>query len=119
MSSWTAASHDDRPGAMVVNVRARLSIRKGGTGGPFELLDREYSIGRSARNDVILEDPTVSGTHARIAPGPQGFTITDLGSTNGTKVNGTPLHASRVLRGGEVIGIGDAVLRYEAMEPAT
>lgn len=98
-----------------MNPRARLSIRKGGTGGPFELADREYTIGRSSRVDVLLQDPTVSGAHAKLVPHPDGFLITDLSSTNGTTINGTPVHDSQLLRGGEVIGIGDAVLRYEAL----
>lgn len=95
--------------------RMRLSVTKGGSGLPIELDEREYTIGRSSRSDVVLEDPSVSGQHAKLVPHPLGFTVTDLGSTNGTKVNGKPVQGEQALHAGDTIGIGDAVLRYERL----
>lgn len=93
--------------------RARVSISKGGTGGPFDLGPREYRIGRSSGSDIVLADPSVSGQHAKLSPRGDSFVLEDLGSTNGTTVNGQAVTAPRPLRSGDVLGIGDAVLRYE------
>ncbi|MDQ2987052.1 MAG: FHA domain-containing protein [Armatimonadota bacterium] len=49
------------------------------------------SIGRRGENDIVLDDPYVSGSHARIDVGDNGVTLTDLGSTNGSFLNGAKL----------------------------
>lgn len=95
--------------------RARLWITKGGTGGPFDLSEREYSMGRSSSSDIVVADPSVSGHHATLAPRGDGFSIRDLGSTNGTTVDGKDVQGEHPLRGGEVIGLGEATLRYERL----
>lgn len=58
-----------------------------------ELTDEAITIGRAPDNTIELNDASVSGHHARIAPGDSGYILTDLGSTNGTKLNGTPCTA--------------------------
>lgn len=103
-----------RPTIRVTRQPARLRIVKGGGGGPFELAPREYVIGRSRSSDIVVEDPSVSGRHARLAPGVEDFTIEDLSSSNGTTVNGRPVQGRVTLRGGETIAVGEAELRYEA-----
>lgn len=95
-------------------VRARLVVRTGGSGGPFELGPRTYVIGRSSGCDIVLPDPSVSSRHARLQPDLAGFRLADLGSTNGTTVNGDRLADERLLRGGEILRFGDAILVYEA-----
>lgn len=97
------------------SLRARLTIRTGGGGGPFELRDRAYVIGRAPTCDIVLGDASISARHARLLPDLAGFRISDLGSTNGTTVDGTRLEGERLLRGGQMIGIGDALLLYEQM----
>lgn len=95
-------------------LRARLTVTKGGAG-TFVLEDREHTIGRSRRADVIVSDPSVSGLHAKLTPRGLAFVLTDLGSTNGTTVNGTRVEGERLLEGGETIGVGEARVRYERL----
>lgn len=112
----TTAARAEPAATVVVRAgpRARLSVTTGGSGS-FDLADKEYAIGRSSSNDVVLADPSVSGHHARLLPHPEGFLIRDLESTNGTTVNGRPVSGDQLLRGGEVVGLGDVVLRYERL----
>jgi pSer/pThr/pTyr-binding forkhead associated (FHA) protein len=57
-------------------------------------LDRgDNSIGRRAENDIVLDDPYVSGAHAKVVVG-ESISLTDLGSTNGTFVGGVKLSAN-------------------------
>ena len=71
------------------------------------------NLGRAADNDVILDDPQVSGHHARLAFDARGATLTDLGSTNGTRLAGQPLapRTSVPLQPGEIFQIGPFSLR--------
>jgi pSer/pThr/pTyr-binding forkhead associated (FHA) protein len=60
-----------------------------------------------------VTDTSVSRRHAEIRPSAGGWVIVDLGSTNGTRVNGAPV-TERKLDDGDTITVGDAVLRFEA-----
>ncbi len=79
------------------------------------------NIGRAADNDVILDDPQVSAHHLRIEHAEDRFTVTDLRSTNGTRVNGLPLHpmTPTPLRPGDVIELIEfrLMLRLASREP--
>lgn len=100
------------PTVRIPKLRARLTVTRGGSG-THELESREYTVGRSAHADIVLADPSVSGHHAKLVPHGDAFALSDLGSTNGTTVDGRAVRGEYVLRGGETIGIGDARLRYE------
>lgn len=102
------------PTIRVPKLRARVTVTKGG-GGTHDLEPREYQIGRSTHADIVLADPSVSGHHAKLSPRGDAFAVSDLGSTNGTTVDGRAVQGEHVLRGGETIGIGDARLRYERL----
>ena len=104
-----------RPIVVPPKPKARLALKTGGSGGPWELFPREYEIGRSSSADVVVADPSVSGHHAKLVPHGDGFAIRDLGSTNGTKVNGKVTSGDHALRGGESITLGEVVLRYERL----
>lgn len=72
-------------------------------------------LGRDAgAADVVLEDPEVSRRHAAFSPAGAGLTAQDLGSTNGTFVNGAPVTTRRLLQPGDVIRIGHTDLLVEA-----
>jgi S-DNA-T family DNA segregation ATPase FtsK/SpoIIIE len=87
----------------------------GAAGQEFALAGPAVTIGRRADQDIVLVDPSVSRSHARIELGPAGAAIVDLGSTNGTVVNGLCLRGARAaLRGGERIEIGTVVLEFLA-----
>ena len=74
--------------------------------GETAAVDRALTVGRLPEADVTIPDPLVSGSHFEVGPAPGGAQIADLGSSNGTFVNGERLHAPRVLTGGEEISIG-------------
>ena len=70
------------------------------------------TVGRSTQNDVAVErDDFASATHARFMPRRDGLWLEDLGSTNGTFVNGTRIPAPRRLTPGDVVSIGETVMR--------
>ncbi len=68
------------------------------------------TIGRDPHNGLVIDHPTVSRCHARVERKDGSFVITDLGSTNGTFVNGKPIHTPFVLRTGDTIRIGSHLL---------
>lgn len=63
-------------------------------------------IGRSPDSDLVIADEFVSSSHARVVPTSDGFAVEDLGSTNGTRVNGQPATRPRPVEPGDVIEIG-------------
>lgn len=72
------------------------------------------TIGRR-EGEIVLDDPEISRRHCTIAPGPAAeAVITDLGSTNGTWINGTRILGPTVVRPGDEVRFGDCVCRFEA-----
>jgi pSer/pThr/pTyr-binding forkhead associated (FHA) protein len=72
-------------------------------------------VGRDATSGIRLEhDDFASARHARIEPRPDGAWIDDLGSTNGTFVNGARLERARLAKAGDVITIGSTELQVQA-----
>jgi len=71
-------------------------------------------IGRSAEVDVVIPAQEVSRRHAQIVPDANGWTLSDLGSTNGIRVNGRQVGVPTRLTDGDVIGIGPVELVFEA-----
>ena len=63
-------------------------------------------IGRREGNDLIISDPSISGSHCEIEKNASGYTLRDLGSTNGTRVNGETVAVSGLFRN-DVIHVGD------------
>ncbi len=70
-------------------------------------------IGRSRECDIVLDDSNVSRRHAELRPVLDGWTIVDLGSTNGVTVNGRRIAHSELLRPGDRIGLGSTTLHFE------
>jgi pSer/pThr/pTyr-binding forkhead associated (FHA) protein len=71
-------------------------------------------VGRDEQSGIRLDrDEFASGRHARIEPRPEGAWIDDLGSTNGTFVNGTKLKRAQLARVGDVIRIGATELQVQ------
>ncbi len=69
------------------------------------------SIGRSAGNDITLEDDWISAQHLRLRRQNGAWMAEDLGSTNGTRVNGRPLKGAARVKSGDVLDLGRVKLR--------
>jgi hypothetical protein len=83
-------------------------------GGELELDSTAFTVGRSDENDVSIEgDEFASARHARIEPRRDGVWVHDLGSTNGTFVNGEQIDGPRRLSNGDVVSVGSTDLRFE------
>jgi len=76
------------------------------------------TVGRALDNDIVLEAGDVSRHHARLEHGENGFRLTDLGSTNGTKVNGKAIRVNPVAAGDE-ISFGTLRLQLLAFDVGT
>jgi S1-C subfamily serine protease len=98
----------------------KLEITSGpDSGRTANVSGEEFVVGREGSTNLVLRDAKASRRHASLRALPDGRAeLTDLGSRNGTFVNGQPLTGSVVLDGGEEIRIGDTTLRAVAEEPA-
>ncbi len=94
----------------------QLVMRTGPNPGKvFELSKNELFIGRDVNNDIVINDSEISRKHARILMQAGGFVLEDLGSTNGSFINGQRLMGPHVLRPGETVMFGENVsLLFEA-----
>ena len=70
-----------------------------------------WSIGRSQENDIVVSDPNVSRRHARLLRADNGFVVEDLGSTNGTLLDGAPIDRERIESGDELT-FGQSTARF-------
>jgi hypothetical protein len=71
------------------------------------------TLGRSDSADIRVDDPFASSAHARIFPRGSFMYIEDMGSTNGTYLNGRPLRRAEQLKVADTIRIGDTEYRYQ------
>lgn len=79
----------------------------------------ETLLGRSPYCSIVLEDARVSRQHAAIRLTAEGLSIQDLGSRNGTLVNGQKLRGARVLQAGDVVQLGAQQIEIEVGVDAT
>jgi pSer/pThr/pTyr-binding forkhead associated (FHA) protein len=99
-----------RPGRLVVAASSVLD-----EGSEFELDSAPLTVGRGGQNDVVVDaDEFASARHVRIEPRRDGVWVHDLGSTNGTFVNGARIDRPRKLVDGDLVRIGETELRFEA-----
>ena len=99
------------PSQPAAQSRTRLLLATPGNTHVFPLESTQVTIGRGLNNDIILEDTRVSRHHAQLRYRARRFWITDLGSTNGTFVNGEQVE-ERALRDGDLISLGGLELTY-------
>ena len=89
----------------------QLIMRTGPTPGAiFTLEGDQLTIGRDSTNEVSINDAEVSRRHARLTFQGGKYVLEDLGSTNGTFVNGQRLAGPRVLKAGEVVSFGEQIV---------
>ncbi len=108
--SQLAAEHGlADPGRFVVERSKAVAAGKAFEAGPVPV-----TVGRADDNTIALDgDEFASGHHARIESQLDGVWILDLGSTNGTFVNGERVQGRRQLHRGDLVQIGDTELRFE------
>jgi hypothetical protein len=82
-------------------------------GDRFELTESIITIGRHPDSNLVLGDPHVSRNHAEIRPQADRYVVVDLGSTNGSRVNGVRVD-TQVLQDGDELMFGNTRMRFEA-----
>jgi predicted component of type VI protein secretion system len=89
----------------------QLIMRTGPTpGAAYTLEGDQLMIGRDSTNEIVINDAEVSRRHARLTFQGGKYVLEDLGSTNGTFVNGQRLAGPRVLKAGEVVSFGEQIV---------
>ena len=107
LSAEDAAALDGLPAGSSL-----LIVQRGPSAGSRFLLDTdEVTAGRHPESDIFLDDVTVSRRHATFRRGPQGFSVADVGSLNGTYVNRDRIDEIQ-LSGGDEVQIGKFRLVY-------
>lgn len=84
----------------------------------FEYERDVLTIGRSARNDLVIEDPSLSRGHARLEIQGDGFVLEDLGSLNGSFINGHAVHGRQPVRPNDRLQLGNVVLELDPGRPS-
>ncbi len=97
--------------APAVAVESRLILP---SGEKIRLGDVVVTVGRLSASTIPLNDQNVSRKHAEIRPNRRNYVVVDLGSTNGTMVNGTRIHGETTLSDGDIISFGSTYVRFEA-----
>jgi pSer/pThr/pTyr-binding forkhead associated (FHA) protein len=87
-----------------------LVLKGPNPGDTIELSGEEITIGRDKSNTVHIDDQALSRSHARLVRTSSGYTLQDLGSTNGTYLNGKPVSALCPLKDGDQLSIGETLL---------
>lgn len=100
-----------REARLVVVAPAETGLRTG-----VEIvLTGPMTVGRDIANGLVLADPSVSGRHASIERDARGWWVRDLGSTNGTFVQGRPADGQGVwLQDGQTVTFGTVTFRFRA-----
>lgn len=115
-SSKARGSDHETEEAQVIAPRHYLVLTvssRGDTHEVFQLTDGQHSLGRDLSNNIVIQEPEVSRNHLRFRQHEQGYAVEDLGSTNGTTLNGAALvkgqpktlHYDDVLQIGTMISI--------------
>lgn len=102
-------SGDGDQGAPRLRVQTAAGLRAGAA---YDLSDGAL-LGRGDMADIRLEDTFASTQHARLVPQGEVMVLEDLGSTNGTYLNGEPLRGPQPLHVGDSIRIGDSEFTFE------
>ncbi|HSN76786.1 MAG TPA: FHA domain-containing protein [Anaerolineae bacterium] len=84
-----------------------------GTERTVALAEADVTVGRATTNDIVLSDAKASRAHAQLVYGDAQWTLVDLGSANGTLLNGQPVLERTPLQPGDVISVGDSALRFD------
>ena len=104
-------------GSVAPPVGGRLVVQESPVleeGDEFSVDSAPLTVGRASQNDVAIDgDEFASARHVRFEPRRDGVWVHDLGSTNGTYVNGVRIDGARRLAPGDVIRVGETDLRFD------
>ncbi len=96
---------------MQSKVSFRLTVRQGPVPGKIVELAKDIIVmGRDVNNDIVVNDAEVSRTHTRLTAQSEGYIVEDLASTNGTFLNGQRLTGPKLMRHGDMLGLGETVV---------
>jgi hypothetical protein len=109
MHHATAGLNDPVGGTPKLRVSNAAGLRAGSA---YDLSEGAL-LGRGDQADIRLEDTFASSQHARLVPQGEVMVLEDLGSTNGTYLNGEPLRGPQPLHVGDSIRIGDSEFTFE------
>jgi len=93
-----------------------LVVQGNKPGSSFAIPASGLTIGRGQNADIAIQDDAASGKHCQISRNSNGWVLTDLDSTNGTQLNGTPVQEA-LLSGGDTIQCGDTLLKVVSTAP--
>jgi hypothetical protein len=110
-TGFHAAGTPDRPAGGPPKLRVQTG--NGLQAGSAYDLSEGALLGRGDQADIVLEDSFASSRHAQLVPRGDVMVLEDLGSTNGTYLNGEPLRGPQPLHPGDRIRIGDSEFVYE------
>jgi len=106
-------SASSAPAASRGRPKLRVNTAAGLVSGSAYDLTQGALLGRGDQADIRLEDGFASSAHARLVPQGDVMVLEDLGSTNGTYLNGEPLRGASPLHAGDTIRIGDSEFLFE------
>ncbi|MDM8532186.1 FHA domain-containing protein [Anaerolineales bacterium HSG25] len=110
-------NNEDQEATMMgqsIRAKAVLVVRQGTqVGMSFPLSNSHTILGREEGINITLQDPEASRRHARVSWQGGQFVLEDLGSTNGTFINGIQITAPQVLNPGDSVGIGQTTLVFQ------
>jgi two-component system, cell cycle response regulator len=96
-----------------------LHVIKGPRAGEVLIVDRRDAVlGRGDDADLRIDDPSLSRTHVRFERDGDTLTVTDLDSRNGTLVEGARLEGTKRLRSGDLLILGNVLVRFAVQDPA-
>lgn len=95
--------------AVLIGMSSSVKGRK------FEIIQDETHIGRNPQNHFPIDDASISGRHCSILRNEHRFTLVDLGSTNGTRINGVSVSKTS-LRPKDIIQVGNVELMFDGQD---
>ena len=123
MLRFSVATHDQETAVTNVNKPVKVELQqdclmvvyhreKEQQGKRLELAGSRMGIGRETDNDLVLLDEGISRHHVRIERHKAGWLVMDVGSRNGTLLNGEPLHGVKRLKNGDLLKMGSTIVKY-------
>jgi pSer/pThr/pTyr-binding forkhead associated (FHA) protein/pimeloyl-ACP methyl ester carboxylesterase len=106
-----------REGYMDRHYGKLILINPNGPVQEYVLAKCKVTMGRLITNDIVLNDVRVSRTHAMLECGPNGVVLVDMGSSNGSRLNGLPVDRA-TLKPGDTISLGSQQLKYQVDDPS-